>query len=285
MSNEPLALQKVNELRSVVSDQSDMAEMVDTLATLLVLRQDMTNPMLGAKVTFWEKPEGEWVDIDYETYREHHENADVLPDDPEEIYSESERTGRMSRDDEEGLIREGEPWWLRWRRIDGDRNSTIPDGTHEHEFTQYKQWSGQEELDGSDVPDEILEADGVGEKQSVAEERAGEEWTIYRSGTGDERSTTYKADRLVHCSEFVGRRAIVIEASIAEQPNDTEFWDPNRQEYTTPEDYPMGTVNVTLPEDPENVLGEDYVHEMRIETSVVPADGDPGSHSYTPGWD
>lgn len=70
--NTELALQKVEELRQVV-EGDETAELVDTLATLLMLRQDVSNPMLGAKVTLHLPPEGEWVDIDKDEY-------DELPD-------------------------------------------------------------------------------------------------------------------------------------------------------------------------------------------------------------
>lgn len=49
-----LALQKLNELREVAPEE--VTDLIDGLATLLVLRQDMTNPMLGAKVTLWLRP-------------------------------------------------------------------------------------------------------------------------------------------------------------------------------------------------------------------------------------
>lgn len=280
MENEPLALQKVNELRQTLPDDSELAEMVDTFATLLVLRQDVTNPMLGAKVTLYQKPPGEWVDIDYAEYREHHPNGGSLPDDPEDVYYENERTGRMTSGSD-GPKSES-PWWLRWRRVDGDRNKTLPDGEVEHRFTRYLQWDHEKpvEVDCADVPDEILSESG-GAMNEVADARDREEWMIYGVG-GDKR---FKRRRLVPCEEYVGRRALVIEASIAEQPGDTTFWDPNREEYTSPDDYPMGTVNVVVPSDPWKVLGEDYVSDLTIETSVTPADGGTNGHVYTPGWD
>lgn len=283
-SNEPLALQKVNELRSVVSDDSDLAEMVDTLATLLVLKQDMAEPMYGAKVTFYEKPDGERVDIDFAEYKEHVDNGDLLPDDPEEAWEI-----RTDTDNEVFDCRDDAPWYVRWRRLDGDNDTRIPDGEIEHRFTRYMQWSGVEELDEEDVPAEIREAEEHAAKCRIASERDGEEWTIYRVGSGDDRRTVYKRDKLVPCEEHVGRRAIVVEPHVADQPTGTDFWDPNREEYTTPEDYPMGTVNLVVPSDPDDEFGRDYTNEMAVETSVMPADSEPGEtpagHVYTPGWE
>lgn len=50
------ALEHLNDLRATVGDDSDLAEMVDTLTSLVVLKQDISNPMLGARVTFYGYP-------------------------------------------------------------------------------------------------------------------------------------------------------------------------------------------------------------------------------------
>ena len=48
------AIEKLNELKETVD--GDLEEMVDNLATLVMLRQDMSYPMLGAKITLYRRP-------------------------------------------------------------------------------------------------------------------------------------------------------------------------------------------------------------------------------------
>lgn len=276
MTQHDLALQKLNEVRDVVGDDSDVAELVDTLATLLVLKQDATNPMFGAQVTFYEQPEGEWVDIDWEKFRDllEAEVGESVPTDPEDAWEL--RTG------DDGFGWHGNaPWWLRWRR-DTDNHKDVPEGEIRHRTQRYHEWTGKQELDRERVPDEVLEQESVGLMQETANERDDlAEWTIY--GVGDEKR--FKVNRLVPATDLLERRAIVVEPHIAEQPSNTEFWDPNREEYTTPDDYPMGTVNLVVPDDKSDEFGQDYTYEMRVKTSVMPADGEPEPHEYTPGWE
>jgi hypothetical protein len=262
MAQAELALQKLNDLRDVVEDDGEIAELVDTLATLMVLKQDMTNPMYGAKVTYYEKPDGEFREIPWEEFR------DLAPmelaDDPEE--ADQQLDGREWHNKK--------PWYLRWLRRTDD------DGDPYHITQRYHKWTGKEELPEDEVPDEILGADGVGAMQEVADDRDMEEWMIYKMSDGPE----FRVNRLVPCTELKPRRAIVVEPHVADQPSGTDFWDPNRGEYTTPDDYPMGTVNLVVPEDGDSFV-EDYTYKMNVETSVTPAHGEPVPNEYTPGWE
>lgn len=189
-----LALQKVNELREVAPEA--MAEVIDGLATMLLLRQDLSNPMIGAKVTFHTNPKGDYVECSEEEYRE--------------------------------LKEEGWPTMMH---------------------------ANGKSIQKAD-PDEI-----VTQKFVVADD---EEREVTDYGT-------------------IARRAIVFEPGVAEAPEGI-YWDPNKKEYTTPDDYPLGTVNLVLPADEDSVFGEDYVYDVLVETSVTPASGTPGAHTYTPGW-
>lgn len=280
MTQPELALQKLNELREVVGEEGELAEMVDMLATTVMLKQDVSNPMFGAQVMFYEKPDGEWVDIDYDTYREL--VPFDLPDDPERAWPK--------RTDGSIDFYDAEPWWLRWRRLDGDNDKRVPDGEIEHRFGRYMKYGEKRKVERGDVPDpldpeentleeDVAHAREMEEARSLGDQWFGE-WMIYEKDVREYRFTP-----LEPADDFVSRRAIVIEPHIAEQPAGTEFWDPNRQEYTTPEEYPMGTVNVVIPDDPDKEFGRDYTYDMRVETSVTPADGEPGAHEYTPGWD
>lgn len=279
MENE-LALQKLSEAREVLD--GDAADMVDALARVVMLQQDIKDPMYGAKVTFWEKPEGEWVEVDYDHYRENVDGG-LLPDDKEEAWEIYTDYDNVVFDH-----REHEPWWMQWRRLDGDNDKRVPDGEIRHVFKRYYAYGEKQTIHRNEVPDPLSTDNSLEEDCSIAEEMKESEepssewfggWSIYEADFREYRFTPF-----VEVSEFVPRRALVIEADIAGQPSDTEFWDPHKGEYTTPDDYPMGTVNVTLPKDPDETLGEDYIYDMRIETSVVPADDEPGAHEYTPGW-
>lgn len=188
------AISKLNELRGIVDGETE--ELVDSLANIILLKQDLSNPMYGAKVTLHQKPEGEYV----ECSKEEHDNVE------------------------------------KWKRI------------------------------------AIAEDEGTTYKKLVPED--GQDITEY--GT-------------------VTRRAIVFEGDVSDAPRG-EYWDPNREEYTTPEDYPMGTVNVIVPNGENNTgysdepttpkeFAQDYVYDVDVHTSVVPADGDPSWCQYTPGWD
>lgn len=178
-----LALKKVQELRETVD--GDLAELVDSLATILLLRQNIQYPMLGAKVTLHLPPEGEWVEC---SKSEH----DKLPT---------------------------------WRQRTSGTISGDP---------VYKKLQPSEDQD------------------------------ITEHGT-------------------VTRRALVFDAGVREAPDGT-YWDPNKKEYKQPDDYPMGTVNVIIPDDENRQYGEDYTMDVNVYTSIVPAESEPTSHSYTPGW-
>lgn len=84
--------------------------------------------------------------------------------------------------------------------------------------------------------------------------------------------------------EAIAHKALVFEPGVGEAPTG-QYWDPNRGEYTTPDDYPMGTVNVIRAPDGEDLL-DDYISDIEIETSITPADdpNDPDPWTYTAGW-
>jgi len=191
--SEELALQKVQELREVV-EGDEVGELVDTLATMLILRQDMTDPMYGAKVTYYDMPEGEWVEVD-----------------------KSEFVGE-------------DRWNYRHDTTEGKWKDDWPDERVEHTYMKYVDDDG-----------ELIE-------------------------------------------ELHSRNAIVIEADVAGD-GDEVYWDPNRGEYKTPADYPMGTVNVVVPDSEGSEFSEDYVYDVQVQTSVVPQKENPHPYSYTPGWD
>lgn len=217
------ALQKIAELREVVD--GDVEDMVDTLATLVALKQDISNPMMGAKVTFYQKPEGEWVEVNEEEF-------------------------------------EGDDVW--WRRYD----------SYNEQYEMYREYTEKERIDHSDLPDGLDPDQPLEEDLEVAERLPGE-WTIY-----EKDFRTYKRQELVEPT-IRERRAIIFEPFVAEAPVD-EYWDPNLQEYTTPEDYPMGTVNLIV--GAEGDFGESYESDVEVHTSVPPAEGEPTPYSYTPGW-
>lgn len=84
--------------------------------------------------------------------------------------------------------------------------------------------------------------------------------------------------------EIRSHKALVFEPGVGEAPTG-QYWDPNRGEYTTPDDYPLGTVNVIRASGDDDLL-DDYVSDIVVETSITPADDprDPEAWSYTPGW-
>lgn len=270
MAQTDLALQKLDELRQLLDDDTDTAELVDTLATLLILKQDVTDPMFGAKVTLYQKPEGEWTEINWKTFK------GCFPGDLP--LSVDEAWEKRTDSDTDWDFYEQNPWWLRWQRYDGDNHTEIPEGEHRDEFYRYTKYGEKEKIDGESVPDPLSPDNELGEDIELAEEMPGE-WSIYEKDFREYRHTP-----LLPCTEFQKRRAIVVEPHIADQPSDTTFWDPHKQEYTTPDEYPMGTVNVVVPEDTSDEFGRDYTYEMEVVTSVMPADGDPSVNSYTPGW-
>jgi len=210
MDRMELALQKLNELREVAPDET--AELLDGLATLFVLRQDMTNPMLGAKVTLYLRPA---------TTRFYVRPEDAPPED-ERGWQYPYETTLESPDDEH----------FDWRWNDDPGEDEYP-----------------------------LEA------------------VVYHCKDDGE------------APDLVEWEAIVFEGNVAGDAPDGPLWDPNRQEYTRAEDYPLGTVNVIVgrvynKEAPDGLIqfSESYPSDVEVYTSITPADGDPGPHEYTPGW-
>lgn len=203
-----LALQKLNELREVAP--TEVEELIDGLATLLVLRQDMSNPMLGAKVTVWLRP----------------------PHTPAKA-----PVGEVP----EGLS----DWQVPFTSDDPER---------------WEEWSF-DWIDGG-PPDEP----------------PGEVAKVYlKDDRGD--------------PDLVPHQAIVFEGNVAGDAPDGPLWDPNVQAYTTADDYPLGTVNCIIAchyrrEDELFPRGftDEYPSNVKVYTSITPADGDLGPHEYTPGW-
>lgn len=207
MNRMELALQKLNELREVAPDETE--ELLDGLATLFVLRQDMSNPMLGAKVTLYLHPATE---------------REIVP-----------------------LEDAPDGWEGDWQYP----YSTDMETAAGYDFG----WA-------DDEPDELPE-----------------EVVIHR------RKVNPDDPDLMECE------AIVFEGNVAGDAPDGPLWDPNRQEYTRAEDYPLGTVNVIVGkahngEAPEDLIqfSEEYPSDVEVYTSITPANGDPGPHEYTPGW-
>lgn len=200
MAQPEMAMAKLNELREVAPEEVE--DVIDGLATLLVLRQDVSNPMFGAKVTLHLRPETE----------RHRCPADDIPED-----IDNWQIGPRSDDPEN---------WRDW---------------------DYP-W-----LDGE--PDEEPEGVAIVKVKSDPE-----------------------------APDIVNRRALVFDPTIAEADGDVAYWDPNREEYTTPDEYPLGTVNVVVAGEPDREFERDYTSDVEVHTSVVPADGEPTAHTYTPGW-
>lgn len=248
-----MALQKLNELREVVD--GDVEEMVDTMATLMILKQDMSNPMYGAKVTVHTMPDGEWVDS----------SADELPIDLDEYIGDD---GSIDRSGINDALDNAFRWRITRRSDDGDIY---------WEVRKYMQYADKEKVHRDEVPDPLSPNNTLEEDNKLAKDMDGE-WTIY-----DADFREYRVRRLEEC-QLIHRTGIVFDPSVADAPVD-EYWDPNREEYTTPDDYPMGTVNAIVPEREDERFGEDYVSSIEEVTSLTPADGEPQPYTYTPGWD
>lgn len=245
MSNE-LALQKLNELKEAVD--GELEEMVDVMSKLVVLQQDISNPMFGAQVTYYEKPDGKWVEVDPEE----------CPFDPHETYPH------------DADIDDSWAWSVARKEDDGEKWV---------ECEKYMVWEDEEEVSHEDLPD-IFDPDEPLEDDLYMADEHKDEWTIY--DVRDRRK--YKRKRLVDHDGLLERKAIVFEPHIAEAPPG-DYWDPNKEEFTTPGDYPMGTVNVVVPKNEDEEFGEDYVCDIETRTSVTPAKGQPGQYEYTPGWE
>ena len=209
-----LALQKLTEAREAVDGET--AELIDSLARVIILQKDLRSPMIGAKVTLYTRPATETFML----------SADQAPNNWEESWQFT-----TSTNDEE--------YWSNW------------------DYDWY--------YDEPEDPDEVIQF----------------------------REKKNKDD-----SDVVAHQALVIEGNIAESAPDENLWDPNKQEYNRPEDYPSGTVNcvVAYPYDtdvPQNqhveidqILNfeEDYPTNVAVFTSVTPAVDEPHPHEYTPGW-
>lgn len=190
-----LALERLNEARRYVD--GDVAELMDSVAMLIQLQQDVGNPMFGAKVTLHLKPEGEYRECSREAYETAQENG----------------------------------------------------------------WPAYAHANGEDM----LEAD--------------EEDLVY-----NEFIVSEDEDREVTEFGTITRRAIVYQADVSGNAPEGTLWDPNKEEYTTAEEYPLGTVNVVVPAQEDRTFGEDYVVDTEEFTSITPAEDTPSWHCYTPGW-
>lgn len=231
MQNE-MVLQKLNELREVVD--GNVADMVDTMATLVILRQDISNPMFGAQVTVYEKPEGTWVEVDEEEYKSADNNAKS---------------------------------WM-WRRMNVSNGKDTS-------YQKYQAYTEKQKIHRSEVPEPLDPNQPLEDDIKAANSLTGE-WTIYEADFRE-----YRVRDLID-PELQSRNAIVYDPMVAELPADIELWDPHRQEYTTSDDYPMGTVNVIVSEQGE--FGTDYTYGVRELTSVTPCKDSPKPLTYTPGW-
>lgn len=199
--NPDMALKQLAEVKKNVD--GDIEELVDSLANVVMLQKNVSDPMYGAKVTLHLRPEGERVEATEEEYH-------------------------------------NLPHWRTGFHANGDG---------------------------------VMEAD--------------EEDIVYTKFVPEEGQ-----DITEHGT--ITRRAIVFEADVSNAPSG-DYWDPNEQEYKSPDDYPMGTVNVIVPEGEVNSgysdepsspkeFSEHYVYDVSVYTSITPADGDPSTHTYTPGW-
>lgn len=196
------ALQKLGELREITD--GDINEMVDALARIVMLQQDIRNPMLGAKVTVYLRPP---------TVQKMMPVSEM--DDPE-------------RRDWQYPFRtdDWDDWEMEW--VNGE-----PD----------------------EEPDEVTK---VREKVNPDD------------------------------PDVVAHKAIVIEGNITDNAPDGQLWDPNKGEYMTRDEYPLGTVNVVIAydkyEDELIDFEHDYPTDVKPYTSIVPAGDEPSAHEYTPGW-
>jgi len=189
-----LALQRLSEAREVLD--GDTKQMVDALARVVMLQQDIRSPMLGAKVTLWLRP-------------------------PHRDYADAEIV-----DSSEAPDPESEEWNWQWSVIIKDKREP------EYRFQPKK---------NPEDPD------------------------------------------------LVPHKAIVVEGNIPESAPEGQLWDPNKQEYKTADEYPMGTVNCVVAQDfhGNDLLDfeDDYATDVEVYTSITPANGDPVAHEYTPGWE
>lgn len=246
-----LALQKLTEAREIVD--GDTAEMIDSLARVLLLQQDIRDPMYGAKVTLHESPDGEWVEID----------EDELPLPKEEF---NDRRDELDNE-----------WRWRCNKRTGEYLDSKDDDETWYEITKYMAYE-ETEVDNENLPECFDPNADLDEELRKADELESQ-WMIYDTGY----VRHYIKQELVEPDGLIKIKGIVYDPSVADAP-DGDYWDPDKQEYRTPSEYPMGTVNLIVPEKDDEEFGDDYVSGVKEMTSVVPADGDPGPYEYTPGW-
>jgi hypothetical protein len=80
--------------------------------------------------------------------------------------------------------------------------------------------------------------------------------------------------------------AIVMEPNVSEMTHD-RAWDPNREEYVDPEEYPWGTVQLVYTPyyDLSDGFNFDRKDDLKVATSVTPATEPEQCYAYYPGWD
>lgn len=200
-----MAMQKLAEARE--SLDGDLADMVDTLATLVALQQDISEPMLGAKVTLWDRPQ----------------NAPYMCPESEVPEGASDWQVTTTTDDKD--------YWSKW---------SFP-------------WLNEEP---EDDPDTVVK--------------------FYKREEED-------------APDLIGREAIVVEGNVSGGAPEGNLWDPNKEEYKTRDEYPMGTVNCVVSQDRQSdelqSFTDMYTTDVKVYTSITPANGEPAPHTYTPGWD
>jgi len=79
--------------------------------------------------------------------------------------------------------------------------------------------------------------------------------------------------------------AVVMEPQVSEMTYD-EAWDPNREEYVSPEEYPWGTVQLVYTPDYDLSDGFNFDRkaDLEVATSVTPATHPDATYAYFPGW-
>lgn len=100
--------------------------------------------------------------------------------------------------------------------------------------------------------------------------------------------------RVTYVDEDENRHtAIVLEPNVTEMPYEKAY-DPNKEEYVDPEDYPWGTVQLIYPSngkfsvhdtDDDNGFFFDRMGVLESATSVPPAYGPDDTMCYFPGWE
>jgi len=115
-------------------------------------------------------------------------------------------------------------------------------------------------------------------------------WQWIKTTTGDSPDYYFKPKKNENDPDIVEHEAIVIEGNVAGDAPEEELWDPNKQEYKNPDEYPLGTVNVVVAQDYHSdeliSFSEGYCTNVEVYTSILPANNpeNPSAHTYTPGW-